>query len=80
MFVDDILWRTKERTSVGGTDHRQIVVGITRGDDLEVERAERLDGTPFVIVDSQHVVDDVVVADLEAMTQDDGLPELLHER
>ena len=80
MLADDVVWRSEERAGVGSTDHRQIVVGITGGDDLEVERAERLDGTPFVVVDPQHVVDDVVVADLEAMTQDDGLPELLHER
>lgn len=80
VLIDDVLRSMEERTGMGGANHREIVVGITGSDDLEVERPEGFDRAPFVIVDPQHIVDDVIVADLELMAQDRRMSELLHER
>ena len=62
-----------------GADHREVVVRITGGDHLVVQRAEH-PADRRMIVDTGDVVDDAVVLYSQLMTQDRGAAELLHQR
>jgi hypothetical protein len=77
---DHDLRRAKEDAGVGFGEHRGVVVGVTRGDDPEVELFEALHRFPFLVLHPQPVAGDRAVgSDDEVVAKEGGPTELSHQ-
>jgi len=77
---DDVRGRTEQDAAVRFAEHARVVVGVARGDDVEVQVPERADRAPLAVVDPQSVADDAILAvDLERVAEQAGVAELAHQ-
>ncbi len=80
-FCNDVVRWAEEDPAIGLAEHGGVVVGVSGGNDVEVQLAKRSNGASFAVVDPQPVIGDAAPGvDLERVAEQTRVAELPHER